>query len=117
MSVSFDTLKPGDVLYDCHRHKLGNTTMSVMGVWKVYVKEVNLSERTALVSWNGNPAKVVFQGYFRQTTIRKFPPEWSTQDLGGPTCYMCHAKKHEGHAPNCTHPKAKKSKVTKRKES
>lgn len=113
MSVSFDTLKAGDILYDCHRHKLGNTTMSVMGVWKVYVKEVSLFKREALTSWNGNPAKWVTERFFRDSSIRRFPPEWSCQDLGGYTCYMCGAKKSEGHKPTCTHPKAKKPKVTK----
>lgn len=110
MSVSFDTLKPGDTLYDCHRHKLGNTTMSVMGVWEVRVKEVNLAERKALISWNTNPEKWVSERYFKEARIKRHPPEWSSRDIGGRTCYLCHAKESEGHLPTCKHPKAKKTK-------
>lgn len=118
MSVSFDTLKPGERLYDCHRHRMGSTTMQVMGVWYVQVIEVNPSKREALISWNMNPEKWVGESYFRQPAIRRFPPEWSRRGIGeGSTCYVCKAKEHEGHLPTCTHPKAKRSKVTKRKES
>ena len=45
-------LKPGDVLYDCHSHKMGNTTIKSYGVWSVKIIEVFDSH--ALVSWNGN---------------------------------------------------------------
>lgn len=116
MSVSFDTLKSGERLYDCHRHKMGNTTMSVMGIWYVQVIEVNLEERKALISWNSNPDKWVTERYFRDASIRRYPPEWTYQGLGGYTCHMCKAKKDQGHLPDCKHPKAKKAKV-KGKES
>lgn len=110
MAVSFETIKSGDILYDCHRHKLGNTTMSVMGVWHVYIREINLEKREVLTSWNGNPAKWVPERYFKQANIRRYPPEWSSRDIGGRTCYMCRAKESEGHNPTCEHPKAKKGK-------
>lgn len=109
MSVAFKSLKPGDLLYDCHRHKLGNTTIPVMGVWKVRVLEVNLEDQKALISWNGNTPTWKSPGYFQSAIIRRFPPEWATRDLGEQTCCMCHAKKSEGHRPDCGHPKAKKA--------
>jgi hypothetical protein len=56
--VAFSTIKPGDVLWDCHRQKMGNTRMSQMGSWRVVVYEVDQETRSALVSWNGNPRKV-----------------------------------------------------------
>jgi hypothetical protein len=56
--VAFSTIKPGDVLWDCHREKMGNTKMTRMGTWRVVVYEVNQETRSALVSWNGNPRKL-----------------------------------------------------------
>lgn len=52
--VAFNKVNDGDVLYDCHRMRMGNTTMSRMGTWIVNVIKVDRDKRTALVSWNGN---------------------------------------------------------------
>lgn len=52
--VAFDTIKAGDILYDCHRTKMGNTTMSRMGVWEVRILEIDIERYRALCSWNGN---------------------------------------------------------------
>lgn len=55
--VAFNKVKVGDVLYDCHREKMGNTTMSRIGCWEVRVLEVNTERREAFCSWNSNPAQ------------------------------------------------------------
>ncbi len=55
MAIRFESVQPGMTLYDNHRHKLGNTTMSAMGEWVVKVYEVDAEKRQALVSWNSNP--------------------------------------------------------------
>lgn len=52
--VAFSTVKAGDVLYDCRRQKMGNTTMGRMATWTVRVLSVDPDKRTALCSWNGN---------------------------------------------------------------
>jgi hypothetical protein len=52
--VAFSTVKVGDVLYDCRRQRMGNTTMSRMETWLVRVIEVDAEKRRALVSWNSN---------------------------------------------------------------
>ena len=54
MAIKFEKIVAGMTLYDRHRTKMGNTTMSCLGEWKVRVLEVNPVERTALISWNGN---------------------------------------------------------------
>lgn len=56
--VAFTTIKAGDTLWDCHRTRAGNTTMRVMGCWQVKVISVDTVRSNALVSWNGNPARV-----------------------------------------------------------
>jgi hypothetical protein len=64
--VAFNTIKAGDRLYDCHRYKMGNTTMSKMGCWDVVVIEVDAEKRRANVSWNGNAARWVPERYIRK---------------------------------------------------
>jgi hypothetical protein len=54
----FDTVKPGDVLYDVHRARMGNTTMSRLDYWAVYVESVDYDNYTAMCKWNGNPAQM-----------------------------------------------------------
>lgn len=55
MAVKFEKIEPGMVLLDIHREKMGNTTMSEWGLWKVKVISVDREKRTAVVSWNSNP--------------------------------------------------------------
>lgn len=60
MPVAISTLKPGDVVYDAHMEKMGNTTMRRMGVWNVYIKDVNQEKGTVLASWNGNTPRTFY---------------------------------------------------------
>ena len=55
--TTFATIKNGDRLFDCHRTKMGNTTMSRMGCWTVDVIEVDRLGRRARVRWNGNASE------------------------------------------------------------
>ena len=54
MSIKIDKLKPGMIVYDVHSYKMGNTTISSVGVWDVEILEVDLGRVTVLASWNGN---------------------------------------------------------------
>lgn len=54
MAIKFEKIKAGMTLYDRHRHRMGNTTLSDLGEWKVRVLEVDPHARKALVSWNNN---------------------------------------------------------------
>ena len=53
MAIKFHKVKAGDVLYDVHSYRMGNTTLRSMGVWEVHVISVD-DNGTAMVSWNGN---------------------------------------------------------------
>jgi hypothetical protein len=55
MAIKFQKITAGMTLLDIHREKMGNTTMSEWGLWKVSVISVDPEKRTAVVSWNGNP--------------------------------------------------------------
>ncbi len=62
MAIVYEKIKAGDVLYDVHRQRMGNTMMSREEYWSVAVKEVGFTHypetgvtyRWAIVSWNGN---------------------------------------------------------------
>ena len=58
--AKFETIKAGDILWDRHREKIGNTTMSREGEWEVRIISVDPHSRSALVSWNGNPPRTMF---------------------------------------------------------
>lgn len=76
VSIKFEKVKAGDTLYDVHRHKLGNTTMSELGLWTV--KIITVDERGAHVSWNGNRAE-----WWPKTKVSKLyakpPPSYLEQ--------------------------------------
>lgn len=52
--ATLSKLRPGDILYDVHSERAGNTTMRRQGEWTVRVIEVH--DDHAMCSWNGNPA-------------------------------------------------------------
>jgi len=56
--ASFDRIKAGDILYDVHREKMGNTTMSRLGCWDVLVVSVDHEKRTAMCRWNYNAPRL-----------------------------------------------------------
>lgn len=55
--AAFSKIQPGNILWDCRRQKMGNTTMSRMACWAVQVFEVDQEKRRALCSWNSNKAE------------------------------------------------------------
>lgn len=67
----FETIKPGDVLWDYHKQRMGNTTMTEYGNWRVLVKEVDVENRKALVSWNGNIPTWKYESYLKK--LRRTP--------------------------------------------
>lgn len=66
MAIKFEKVTAGMRLMDIHRHKLGNTTMSELGMWDVLI--VSVDPKGATVRWNDNreqwwPAKRVSRLY------------------------------------------------------
>lgn len=55
MAIKFEKITAGMRLYDRHSERMGNTTLRSIGEWGVRVRSVNPSDRSAVVSWNGNP--------------------------------------------------------------
>jgi hypothetical protein len=81
MSVKFDTVKPGDVLYDYHSYRAGNTTMRRWGNWPVEIVSIRMAPDSspavgsaigAMVIWNGNRPEV-FWPRARVARLRRTP--------------------------------------------
>ena len=78
--IKFEKVKAGDILYDVHSYRMGNTTMRSMGVWSVTVFSVDYERRQAVVSWNGNPNQVWYAGMIEK--LRAKEPEMESYGLG-----------------------------------
>ena len=102
--IKIQSLKPGDVLYDVHSERAGNTTLRREGVWECYVRAVDPNGKWVEISRNGNPAR-------RFATVpkeyKRAPKEWVRSELfGARSCYFCGNSEPEGHTADCEHPRA-----------
>ncbi len=66
MSVVWNTVKVGDVLWDSRREKMGNTTMSRLSSWPVRVISIDHEKGEAICSWNYNTP----ERYFKRSVER-----------------------------------------------
>ena len=53
--MRLSSLKPGMIIYDVGRRKMGNTTLSTVSVWTVEIVSVDLDDGSVVARWNGNP--------------------------------------------------------------
>ena len=52
--MKFEKIRPGMIVYDVGRQKLGNTTLSTVVVWGVNIVSVDAEKRTVDAEWNHN---------------------------------------------------------------
>lgn len=52
--MKFENLKPGQIVYSVYRHRMGNTMLRTVDVYKVEIVSVDLEDQTVVASWNGN---------------------------------------------------------------
>jgi len=69
--ATISRIKAGQVLYDKHKYKMGNTTMSRWGLWKVFVKEVDVEGKYIIASWNGNPPHKMCEQQVKKLMVNK----------------------------------------------
>lgn len=72
--VAFNTVKAGDVLWDVHRHKMGNTSMTEMGSWSVKVLEVDADGQRIFASWNTNRPRWWSRSYVEKLRRSRYKP-------------------------------------------
>ena len=78
MAIKFEKIKEGMILYDVHKHKMGNTTMSSVGVWPVRI--IELKDNGAIVSWNHNEPQ--HWSRYQLEKLRAKEPELVMNTLG-----------------------------------
>lgn len=78
MAIKFEKLQPGMVLWDVHRQKVGNTTLTELGAWKVQIVSVDPETRTAMVVWNGNPERKWYERELKKLYV-KLPKSYLDQ--------------------------------------
>ena len=75
--MRLEQLKPDQKVYDCHKQRMGNTTMTRMGTWTVKIVSVDLEKRGVYASWNGNPVQ-----WYPERAVKKWrvnPPKHREQ--------------------------------------
>ncbi len=78
--ATFDKVRAGDVLYDVHSEKMGNTTMGRVGWWRVVVVSIDHENGEAMCHWNGNPA--VRYGRMQIAKLRRSIPKALAESQG-----------------------------------
>ena len=69
--MKFEKIKPGMLVYDVGRQKLGNTTLSTVAVWSVKIISVDAENRTVEASWNYNPARTYSERDYKKWRAAK----------------------------------------------
>lgn len=64
-------LKVGQIVYDKHQYKAGNTKMKRWGVYPVVIKEIDPDFRWVIATWNGNPARKYFESSVKQWKVKE----------------------------------------------
>lgn len=78
--MKFDQIEPGTKVYAVGKTKMGNTTLTTVSVWPVFVEAVDAERKIVTARWNGNPARKFSQSSYAKW--RKTPPELVTNGLG-----------------------------------
>ena len=78
--MKIEKLKPGMTVYDAHKYKMGNTNISTVGIWTVYIIQVDHEKRTVTASWNSNPQKTYYERDWSKWRIKR--PELIEMPLG-----------------------------------
>ena len=78
--IKIESLKAGDVLYDVHSERAGNTTMRREGCWKCFVRAVDSNGKWVEISWNGNPAR---RFAAHSAAAAEYPARRARQRVGG----------------------------------
>ena len=69
--ASINKLKVGQRVYDYHKVKMGNTTMSRMGEWPVDIEEIDLEGNRVKASWNTNPSKWYYENSIKKWRVNQ----------------------------------------------
>lgn len=70
--ATISRLKPGQVVWEQHKTRQGNTTMSKMGTWSLKIIEVHADADPPYViaSWNCNPPRRYYERSVRTWKVK-----------------------------------------------
>jgi len=77
--ADINKIKAGDVLWQALKHRMGNTMLRTVSVYRCVVKEVDAESRRALISWNGNSPQWTYN--VKDLRVKK-PPIINTGFMG-----------------------------------
>ena len=69
--MTIDKLKPGVIVYDVQRYRMGNTTLRSVGVWEVRIVSVDTETQTVVASWNHNRPEVYRSRIWSKWRLKK----------------------------------------------
>lgn len=69
--MRIEKLQPGMVVHDVGRHKMGNTTISTVAVWDVFIESVDVERMVVVASWNGNAPKEYREHQWAKWRVKK----------------------------------------------
>jgi hypothetical protein len=69
--ATISKIKVGQILYDKHKYRMGNTTIMTYGLWKVYVKEVDPNGKFIIASWNGNKPTIMYEYQVKKLKVKE----------------------------------------------
>lgn len=69
--MKIEKLIPGQIVYDVHSHRMGNTTMRTMGCWEVRIVSIDLEKGTVVATWNSNPAQTFYRNSIQKWREKK----------------------------------------------
>lgn len=110
--ISFDAVKPGDVLYRVYWEQAGNTTLKRQVVLRIDVVEKSESRASVLIA--GHTHLVVTPRDFK--LYQRSPPEFvKDTPLEPARCYFCRGS-HGVHTETCMHPAAVRARKRRSKQ-
>ncbi len=69
--MKIEKLKPGMTVYDVHRQKMGNTNISSVGTWSVYIIDVDVDKQIVTASWNTNKPQKFYRNNWSKWRLKK----------------------------------------------
>jgi hypothetical protein len=69
--MKLESLKPGMIVYDVGKRRMGNTTISTVMVWQVQILDVDLESGRVRASWNGNAPRFYGAGDVKHWRLKE----------------------------------------------
>lgn len=69
--MKLEKLTPGMIVFDVGSHRMGNTALRTVAVWKVKIVSVDLEKRTVMASRNFNAPMRFYEQSWRKWQLKE----------------------------------------------